>query len=88
MVQPASPAAFTIATPQLFDGAAMRGPACVGIANGIIESVKFGDKFPQAAVSLPADAILGPGFVDIQVNGGGGVLLNDDPTPSGIRRIV
>jgi N-acetylglucosamine-6-phosphate deacetylase len=88
MVQPASPTPFTIATPQLFDGSAMRGPACVAIALGVIESVKFGEKFSQATLSLPGDAILAPGFIDIQVNGGGGVLLNDDPTPAGIGRIA
>jgi N-acetylglucosamine-6-phosphate deacetylase len=32
--------------------------------------------------------ILAPGFIDIQVNGGGGVLLNDQPTEAGVRRIV
>jgi N-acetylglucosamine-6-phosphate deacetylase len=88
MVQPTSPAIFSISTPQLFDGAAMRGPACVGIAGGLIESIKFGDKFSQATLVLPPDTVLAPGFIDVQVNGGGGVLLNDDPTPTGIRRIV
>ena len=29
---------------------------------------------------LPAGAWLAPGFIDIQVNGGGDVLFNDDPT--------
>jgi N-acetylglucosamine-6-phosphate deacetylase len=29
---------------------------------------------------LPADALLVPGFLDIQVNGAGGVLFNDAPT--------
>ncbi len=29
-----------------------------------------------------------PGFIDCQVNGGGGVLFNDSPTPDGIRAIV
>jgi N-acetylglucosamine-6-phosphate deacetylase len=29
-----------------------------------------------------------PGFVDIQVNGGGGVLFNSDPTVEGIRKIA
>jgi N-acetylglucosamine-6-phosphate deacetylase len=29
---------------------------------------------------LPRDALLVPGFVDVQVNGGGGVLFNDAPT--------
>ena len=88
MVQPTSAVALTIATPQLFDGAAMRGPACVRIAAGIIESVGFGDKFSDATLALPAGAILAPGLIDVQVNGGAGVLLNDDPTPSGIRKIV
>ena len=88
MVQPTTPAAFTIATPQLFDGTAMRGPACIAVAGGAIESVEFGDKFPKATFSLPGDAILAPGFIDIQVNGGGGVLLNDEPTLAGVHRIV
>jgi N-acetylglucosamine-6-phosphate deacetylase len=29
---------------------------------------------------LPADALLVPGFLDVQVNGAGGVLFNDTPT--------
>ena len=29
-----------------------------------------------------------PGFVDIQVNGGGGVLFNDDPSVAAIRAIA
>ncbi len=29
-----------------------------------------------------------PGFVDLQVNGGGGVLLNNDPTPDGVAAIA
>src|SRR6266436_1508298 len=28
-----------------------------------------------------------PGFIDVQVNGGGGVLFNDDPSPESIRAI-
>ena len=28
-----------------------------------------------------------PGFIDCQVNGGGGVLFNDEPSPAAIRRI-
>lgn len=33
-------------------------------------------------------AHLAPGFVDLQVNGGGGVLFNDDPTPEALARIA
>ncbi len=37
---------------------------------------------------LPAGSVLAPGFLDVQVNGGGGVLFNDEPTPAAIARIV
>lgn len=29
-----------------------------------------------------------PGFIDLQVNGGGGILFNDQPSPAGIKAIV
>ena len=32
--------------------------------------------------------IIAPGFVDLQVNGGGDVLFNDSPTPDAVRTIV
>jgi N-acetylglucosamine-6-phosphate deacetylase len=32
--------------------------------------------------------VLAPGFIDLQVNGGGGVLLNDAPTPEAMRAIA
>ncbi len=84
--QPSAP--FTIAAPQLFDGTAMRGPALVTISSGLIRSVKFGEAPTHGVTALPGDAILAPGFIDIQVNGGGGILLNDEPTEAGVRRIV
>ena len=37
---------------------------------------------------LLAEQTLGPGLVDLQVNGGGGCLLNDDPTIEGLLTIV
>ena len=85
--QPSS-APFTIAAPQLFDGTAMRGPALVTVAGSLIEDVSFTGAAPADAVTLPPDTVLAPGFIDIQVNGGGGVLLNDEPTEAGIRRIA
>jgi N-acetylglucosamine-6-phosphate deacetylase len=81
-------APFTIATPQLFDGTVMRGPALVTVSGGLIQGVSFGEAPSPEMTALPSDAILAPGFIDIQVNGGGGVLLNDEPSEAGIRHIV
>ena len=38
--------------------------------------------------TLPDGAWLAPGFIDIQVNGGGDILLNDDPTPEAMDAIA
>jgi N-acetylglucosamine-6-phosphate deacetylase len=80
-------APFTIAAPHLFDGTVMRGPALVTVSGALIQGVSLGEAPSPAMVALPSDAILAPGFIDIQVNGGGGVLLNDEPSEVGVRRI-
>ena len=41
----------------------------------------------DAAVVDLEGQFLVPGFIDVQVNGGGGVLFNDDPSPESIRAI-
>ena len=81
-------ASLMIAAQCIFDGNDMRGPGSVRISQGRIESVTFGEPAARAAIQLPADVILAPGFIDVQVNGGGGVLLNEQPTEAGVRRIV
>jgi N-acetylglucosamine-6-phosphate deacetylase len=88
MGQAGSPVSLTIAAQHIFDGAEMRGSGSVRISQGRIESITFGEAEAHASITLPADAILAPGFIDIQVNGGGGVLLNDQPTEAGVRRIA
>jgi len=82
------PDTFTIGAAHVFDGTAMRGPASVRISNGRIEGISYGEPKARASMNLPADVILAPGFIDIQVNGGGGVFLNDQPTEAGVRCIV
>jgi N-acetylglucosamine-6-phosphate deacetylase len=49
--------------------------------------VPHAERPPGAARDL-GGGLLAPGYIDVQVNGGGGVLFNDDPTPEGIARIA
>ena len=43
---------------------------------------------PPEADIIGAFELLTPGLIDVQVNGGGGVLFNASPTPEGLRTIL
>jgi N-acetylglucosamine-6-phosphate deacetylase len=80
----------TISAHRHFDGEVLGGPVTIGIADGRIRSIVNGHRPTGAAadVTLPENVLLVPGFVDLQVNGGGGVLLNDAPGPEGAAAIA
>ncbi len=60
----------------------------VGLRDGRIRFVGPEADLPQAMVRHDLEgADLLPGFIDTQVNGGGGVLFNDQPTTDGIAAI-
>ncbi|SDD21701.1 N-acetylglucosamine-6-phosphate deacetylase [Aquimonas voraii] len=63
--------------------------AAVGIDGGRIAWLGPSARAPQAQTEWDlGEAMLAPGFIDLQVNGGGGVLLNDDSSVSAMRRIA
>ena len=71
----------------LLDGGLVRGRALL-IAGGRIQGVVDDRRLPQDARRIDLEGgLLAPGFIDLQVNGGGGVLLNDAPEPATIARI-
>ena len=61
---------------------------CVIIEGGKISSIVSQENLPKNIdIYDLAGQLLAPGFIDIQVNGGGGVLFNDAPTVETIKEI-
>jgi len=73
---------------RIFDGEDWHDGNTLLVSNGTVEAIVATLAVPAGAetVDLPG-GILAPGFVDLQVNGGGGIMLNDDPSVETIRRI-
>ena len=81
---------FAIAADTVFDGAEIRRNCAVLVADGRIEAVgAHGELTPDIEVhALAEGAWLAPGFIDVQVNGGGDVLFNDAPNVEEIAKIA
>jgi N-acetylglucosamine-6-phosphate deacetylase len=79
-----------VAARRVFDGVGVRNDCAVVVDGSKIEAVLPRAEIAKAipTLELPDNAWLAPGFVDIQVNGGGDVLFNDAPTPNTIRTIA
>jgi N-acetylglucosamine-6-phosphate deacetylase len=75
---------------RIFDGHRWHADAAVLMREGRIAAIAAETQLPAGwqRTLLPPGVFLTAGFVDLQVNGGGGVLLNDHPTPEGMRRIA
>ena len=79
-----------IVTGRVFDGRGWHRDAAVMVQDGRIVGLaspgEIPSDWPQSRV--PAGVFVTAGFIDLQVNGGGGVLLNDHPTADGMRAIA
>src|SRR6476660_1943456 len=86
----AEPSQFAIAADRIFDGYRWHNHALILIAGGIVQSITPRDENARCSSTeiMPPGTILAPGFIDLQVNGGGGVLLNDAPTPDAMRAMA
>jgi len=75
---------------RVFDGHRWHVEAAVLVRDGRILEVGPQTKVPAGWQQrcLPAGTFLAAGFIDLQVNGGGGVLLNDRPSPETLRAIA
>jgi N-acetylglucosamine-6-phosphate deacetylase len=84
------PALHAVVADHVFDGVAVHERAAV-----IMHGTRIAQVVPLADVPrtisirvLPEGAWLAPGFIDLQVNGGGDVLFNDQTTAEGVCAIA
>ena len=71
----------------VFDGLRLHAGAALVADAGRVAAILPPDEAPDGARVRLRGGVLAPGFVDLQVNGGGGFMLNDRPDLDGLRAI-
>ena len=84
------PKRHAIAAGNVFDGWTRHKDAAVVVEDSLVVGLVPRSKLPLGLEvrQLPSEVWLAPGFIDLQVNGGGDVLFNNSPTPEAIRAIA
>ena len=79
---------LAISGARIFDGEHWHEDAALVLEFGHVAGIVRSDAVPARSESVRFDGgIIAPGFIDLQVNGGGGVLFNNDPSLQSIRTI-
>lgn len=76
----------SIYAPSIYDGEHYHYNAWLNIQNNTILSITEAAAFNEQIIYDTGTLI--PGFIDLQVNGGGGTLLNNNPTIHGLKTII
>jgi N-acetylglucosamine-6-phosphate deacetylase len=81
--------AFALTGVRIFDGETVREGLAVVIKDTRIVEVIPKEKVPDNMERRNLyGGVLAPGFIDVQVNGGGGALLNENPSIETVKRIA
>ena len=74
---------------RIFDGKGVRDDCALVVEGRLIQALTPVRDRPRGGEQVDlGGGILSPGFVDWQINGGGGVLFNAEPTVDGIAKIA
>lgn len=79
---------FALTGARIFDGDDWHAGAALVVRDGLVEAIlPAGAIASDLRVVETGGGMLAPGFVDLQVNGGGGVMLNDHPDVASLETI-
>ena len=74
---------------RIFDGERVLEGCAARYEDGVLTAIGEDSRIPGEGDEVDLDGdILSPGYTDLQVNGGGGVLFNDDPSLATLKTIA
>ncbi|MEO8240712.1 MAG: N-acetylglucosamine-6-phosphate deacetylase [bacterium] len=73
---------------KVFDGNTLLSDHAVLLKNGVVQTLFPAGDLPASAQRHPIAGTITPGYLDLQVNGGGDVFLNTTPTAAGMATIA
>ncbi|WP_428976932.1 N-acetylglucosamine-6-phosphate deacetylase [Faunimonas pinastri] len=82
------PPSFALTGADIFDGETRHSGSALLVENGRVASIVPASGIPAGAERIAlSGGLIAPGFIDLQVNGGGGALLNADRSVEGVRTL-
>lgn len=79
---------YWVTADRIFDGVDIKSTHAICVSEGKVVELKPLSQLDKSEKVHRLGGLLTPGFFDIQVNGGGDVFLNTDPTVKGIKTIA
>jgi N-acetylglucosamine-6-phosphate deacetylase len=84
-----TPESMALVNCDIYTGAEVLHDKAIVLESGRIRDLVDIHRVPSSLKVIDLEgACVAPGFIDLQVNGGGDVLFNDDPNPESINKIV
>lgn len=81
--------AITFRGGPIFDGDRLHYGHALRLQDGVVTEFDLDERIAPGTEEIDlAGDILAPGYVDLQVNGGDGIMFNDAPTPGTLKRMA
>ncbi|MEK1893638.1 MAG: N-acetylglucosamine-6-phosphate deacetylase [Rhizobium sp.] len=73
---------------RIFDGQRFHDDKALFVSDGRVEAIATASELPEGEHTRFEGGVLSAGFIDAQVNGGGGRMLNDEPSAASMYMIA